>query len=105
MTILKMPQSEIFGQVVPSGLEPGGKPMEGKSSQIYKGIQKEYDISVRTQGSVYLASNEEEVTLLEELELINKSNDYHSQLLTRQECMRRWPDLIASYTKARTFFP
>lgn len=47
-----------------------------KSLDIYKSIQAQFDISVRQNGSVYIASDAEEMTLLEELAAINRANDY-----------------------------
>lgn len=57
-----------FGQIVPSGLGPGRWQNLGiESMNLYKGIQSEYDISVRRGGSVYLASDGAEWTLVREL--------------------------------------
>ncbi|MGJ7029893.1 TIGR03364 family FAD-dependent oxidoreductase [Niabella hirudinis] len=94
-----------FGQVVPSGMSTRWQEYGRESLNIYKQIQKQFDISVRHNGSVYLASNEEEVQLIEELSNINKKNGYVSQLLTRQECLEKYPGLKPDYVKAGLFFP
>ncbi len=94
-----------FGQVVPSGMNSKWQAYGRESLKIYKRIQSKFDISVREEGTVYLASNEEEVQLLEELHHINKSNDYVSELLTKATCLENYPGLRHDYVKAGLFFP
>jgi len=94
-----------FGQVVPSGMNTKWQAYGRNSLQIYKDIQSKLDISVRQEGTLYLASNEEEVQLLEELSRINKANDYPSVLLTKTACLNRCPGLNRNYVKAGLFFP
>jgi FAD dependent oxidoreductase TIGR03364 len=95
-----------FGQIVPSGLPQGKWQQYGiESTRIYKEIQSQFDISVRQQGSVYIASDDAELGLLEELHTINKYKDYTSILLTKAECLERYPGLKASYGKGGLFFP
>lgn len=104
----KMPAgatTQNFGQVVPSGMNTKWQNFGRESLSIYKEIQTQADISVRQNGSVYVASNDEEVRLIEELAAINKSNAYTSQLLTKEECLQKWPGLKSSYCKAGLFFP
>jgi len=94
-----------FGQVVPSGMNSKWQTYGRESLRIYKEIQETFDISVRQEGSVYFASNEEEVQLLEELHQINKQNQYSSQLLTKAKCLELYKGLRADYVKAGLFFP
>ena len=94
-----------FGQVVPSGMNTKWQNYGRESLQVYKEIQAKFDISVRNNGSVYLASNEEELTLLEELYHINRGNGYASHLLTKTECLDRYAGIRASYVKGGLFFP
>ena len=104
----KMPKSatiQNFGQVVPSGMDSKWQAYGRESLKIYKEIQHQFDISVRQNGSVYLASNDEEVQLIEELSHINKANNYESVLLTKKECLAKYPGLRADYVKAGLFFP
>lgn len=104
----KMPISATvknFGQVVPSGMDSKWQAYGRESLLIYKEIQSQFDISIRHQGSVYLASNDEEVQLIEELAHINKSNNYDSRLLTKQECLNKYQGLRPDYVKAGLFFP
>lgn len=94
-----------FGQVVPSGMNIKWQNYGRESLEIYKSIQRQFDISIRNNGSIYLASNQEEVQLIEELHQINKSNSYNSQLLTKTECLKNYPGVRADYCKAGLFFP
>ncbi|OCB74797.1 TIGR03364 family FAD-dependent oxidoreductase [Flavobacterium crassostreae] len=104
----KMPKSatiQNFGQVVPSGMDSKWQAYGRESLQIYKEIQEQFDLSIRQNGTVYLASNQEEVQLLEELAQINKSNEYQSHLLTKDQCLNKYPGLRSDYVVAGLFFP
>lgn len=94
-----------FGQVVPSGMDTKWQEYGRESLAIYNEVQNKFDISVRNNGSVYLASNDEEVQLIEELSVINKNNGYQSHLLTKEECLNDYPGLRSDYVKAGLFFP
>jgi len=94
-----------FGQIVPSGLDTKWQAYGRKSLEIYKSIHEKFDITVRQNGSVYLASDAEEMSLLEELAVINRSNDYSSHLLTAAECCSRYPGLRSDYCMGGLFFP
>ncbi len=97
--------TQNFGQVVPSGMNTKWQAYGRESLKFYKEIQNKFDISVRQNGSVYLASNDEEVQLLEELHQINKSNDYNSELLNKTQCLNKYPGLKSSYVRSGLFFP
>ena len=97
--------TQNFGQVVPSGMNLKWQTLGRTSLEIYKSLQEKIDISLRNNGSVYIASNDEELQLIEELAAINKSNGYTSELLTKDVCLERWPGLKYSYCKAGLFFP
>ncbi|QEF97104.1 4-methylaminobutanoate oxidase (formaldehyde-forming) [Stieleria maiorica] len=94
-----------FGQVVPSGMDTAWQRLGRDSLDIYKSIQAEFDLSVRHEGSIYLASDAEETALIEELHAINRCDGYHSQLWTKQQCKSRYPLLCDSYCRAGLFFP
>lgn len=94
-----------FGQVVPSGLDSIWQPLGRESLGIYQSIQSQFDISVRQNGTIYLASDVEEQTLLEELREINKADDYPSELWTVQQCRERYPQLRSDYCVGGLFFP
>ncbi len=94
-----------FGQVVPSGMDRKWQQYGRESLKVYKEIQSKADISVREEGSIYLASNTEEIQLLEELASINRENGYSSVLWTKDQCLDRYPNLREGYVKAGLFFP
>ncbi|AZJ36493.1 TIGR03364 family FAD-dependent oxidoreductase [Tenacibaculum singaporense] len=94
-----------FGQVVPSGMNQKWQNYGRESLAIYKEIQEQFDVSIRQNGTVYIASNEEEVQLIEELHQINKNNSYTSQLLTKEQCLDKYAGLRSDYCKAGLFFP
>ncbi len=94
-----------FGQVVPSGMDRKWQNFGKESLKIYKDIQSQFDISIRQNGTVYLASNEEEMQLIEELHQINISNDYESNLLTKEQCLAKYAGLRSDYCKGGLFFP
>lgn len=96
--------TQNFGQVVPSGMNTKWQQFGRESLRIYKGIQSRFDISIRQNGTVYLASNEEEEQLLVELGAINSSNGYESQLLTRHQCLEKYSGLRTDYVTAGLFF-
>jgi FAD dependent oxidoreductase TIGR03364 len=76
-----------------------------KSLEIYKEIQGKFDINITKNGSIYIASNVEELTLIEELYQINKENNYASQLLTKAQCLQKYPSLRNDYCIGGLFFP
>ncbi|RUT72477.1 TIGR03364 family FAD-dependent oxidoreductase [Flavobacterium cupreum] len=94
-----------FGQVVPSGMDRKWQDFGKESLKIYKDIQSQFDISIRQNGTVYLASNEEEMQLIEELHEINISNDYESTVLTKEQCLAKYAGLRADYCTGGLFFP
>ncbi|SHO62537.1 TIGR03364 family FAD-dependent oxidoreductase [Algoriphagus zhangzhouensis] len=94
-----------FGQVVPSGMDSKWQTYGRESLKIYKSIQAKFDVTVRNNGSVYLASNPEEQQLIEELFSINQSNGYPSELLSKEACLAKYPGLRSDYVVGGLFFP
>lgn len=94
-----------FGQVVPSGMDIKWQRFGRRSLEIYKQLQATTDITVRNNGTVYIASNAEEMQLIEELRTINANEDYTSELLTAQQCLDKYPGLRADYCDGALFFP
>ncbi|RKR04829.1 FAD dependent oxidoreductase TIGR03364 [Flavobacterium sp. 90] len=94
-----------FGQVVPSGMDRKWQNFGKESLNIYKDIQLQFDINLRQNGTVYLASNEEEMQLIEELHQINIANDYESNLLTKEQCLAKYAGLRSDYCTGGLFFP
>lgn len=94
-----------FGQVVPSGMDIKWQNFGKESLNIYKDLQAKADLTVRQNGSVYIASNDEELQLIEELAQINKNNDYESVILSKSECIQKFDGLRSDYCKGGLFFP
>jgi FAD dependent oxidoreductase TIGR03364 len=94
-----------FGQAVPSGLASDWFDYGRRATVLYKEIQEEFDISVRNNGSVYIASDDDEQRLIHELKLMMDLRGYASQLLTPGQCIEKWPALKKEYCKEGLFFP
>ncbi|OJJ18530.1 oxidase [marine bacterium AO1-C] len=95
-----------FGQIIPSGMDLNQWHQYGREAMdIYKALQQEAEISVRNNGSTYLASSELEYQLLKELQAIHTQNGYSSQLLTQAECQERLPNVQADYCVGGLLFP
>ncbi len=97
--------TQNFGQVVPSGMDSKWQKLGRESLRIYKEIQSKFDISIRQQGTVYLASDDDEERLLVELRSLNNDNGYPSRMLTKKECLTKYPGLRNDYVTAGLFFP
>lgn len=94
-----------FGQVVPSGMDLVWQQFGRESLEIYKSIQQQFDISVREEGSIYLASDEDELMLIEELSAINANADYESEIWTANQCRDRYAQLRNDYCLGGLYFP
>jgi FAD dependent oxidoreductase TIGR03364 len=94
-----------FGQVVPSGMDLKWQNFGRESLAIYNELQAQTNLTIRKNGSVYIASNDEELQLINELHEINKDNDYESVLLSKGECINRFDGLRSDYCKGGLFFP
>ena len=87
-----------FGQIIPSGMADGEWFDYARVSlDTYKAIQAECDISIRPNGSVYLASSPQEMQVLEEKHAHYRALGYPSQLLTTAQCRQRLPAVRADY--------
>lgn len=94
-----------FGQVVPSGMNPEWQRYGRASLELYKSIQDKFDLSVVQNGSLYIASDEDEMLLLQELHAINEAEEYESQLWTAEQCRTRLPSLRSDYVVGGLNFP
>ncbi|WDQ19251.1 TIGR03364 family FAD-dependent oxidoreductase [Rhodopirellula sp. P2] len=94
-----------FGQVVPSGLDLSWQIHGRESLRIYRELQSQTELSVRQNGSIYIASDEEESTLIEELHQINQHSGYRSELFTAAQCQSKYPNLRSDYCRGGLFFP
>lgn len=94
-----------FGQIVPSGMSAEWFPFALRGLQVYAEIQKQFDISIRNNGSVYIASNADEQQLIHELHEVMQQRQYTSTLMSQAECSKKWPSLRSDYCKEGLFFP
>lgn len=94
-----------FGQVVPSGLAGRWVGYGWRSLEIYRAIQEETDITVRENGTIYIASDQDEWTLANELHDRYQSIGYPSELLTKAQCLTKYPSLRPDYVLGGIFFP
>ena len=95
-----------FGQVVPSGMKQGIWQQRGReSTALYKELQTRFDLSVRHNGTVYLASDDDEARLIHELKARNDDAGYPCEILSAEECLARFSPLKPAYIKAGLFFP
>lgn len=94
-----------FGQVVPSGLAGRWFGYGRRSLEIYQAIQQETDITVRANGTIYIASDPDEWTLANELHDRYQRIGYHSELLTKAQCLDKYPNLQSNYVVGGLFFP
>lgn len=94
-----------FGQVVPSGMEDKWFEYGRTSTRIYNEIQAEHDITVRNNGSLYIASDDDEVQLLHELKAHYDGLNYASKLLSAGQINAKHPNIKKDYAKEALFFP
>ncbi|MGA0557396.1 TIGR03364 family FAD-dependent oxidoreductase [Larkinella sp. VNQ87] len=94
-----------FGQVVPSGLGGRWYPYGRRSLELYREIQQEFDITVRQNGSVYIASDADEWQLANELYDRRRADDYPCELWTKAQTMAKYPVLRPDYVYGAVVFP
>jgi len=95
-----------FGQVVPSGFPPGEWHMHGRrTTALYRELQAQADIGIRNNGSVYIASTNEELAVLEEMQQRFADLDYPGEMLTAENVCAKYPALKTDYAKGAVFFP
>jgi D-hydroxyproline dehydrogenase subunit beta len=94
-----------FGQVVPSGLD--GKWFEYglESLKIYSELQTKFDLTVRKNGSVYIASDAEELQVIEELSGYYDNKKYENLLQSQKGTLAKYPFLNSDYVKGSLYFP
>lgn len=105
---LRPQQSTVrnFGQVVPSGMPVGEWLDYGRySTELYKNIQAKANIGIRNNGSCYIASSNDEMAVLEEMQSKFAAVDYHSELMTKEAVLAKYPTLRSDYAAGALFFP
>lgn len=94
-----------FGQVVPSGLAGRWFDYGRRSLEIYRDLQRQTDLTVRANGTVYMASDLDEWTLANELYDRYQAIGYPCELLSKPQCLAKYPSLQADYVVGGLFFP
>ena len=94
-----------FGMAIVSGMSGPSFDYGLQSTVLYKNIQQEFDISVRNNGSLYIASDEDEQQLLHELKAHYDTLGYEAMLLSQQEVLKKYNVIQASYCREALFFP
>jgi FAD dependent oxidoreductase TIGR03364 len=94
-----------FGQVVPSGMKGRWFEYGRRGLEFYKTIQSEFDVSIRNNGSVYIASDAEEQNLLHEVKNLFDNKNYASQFLSASQVLEKYPVIRKEYAREALFFP
>lgn len=95
-----------FGQAVPSGQSLNKWFDYGRRSlAIYKELQEMTDISLVKNGSWYLASDDQEMTLLEEMHALFSERSYTNHLYSSEDCIKSNPHFNKAYVKGGMFLP
>lgn len=95
-----------FGQAVPSGQSFDKWFDYGrKSLQIYKDLQNETNITLVPNGSWYLASDDQELVLLEEIQKIFDERGYTNKIYSANESQKLNPHFKKDYVKGGLFLP
>ncbi|WP_338868446.1 TIGR03364 family FAD-dependent oxidoreductase [Spirosoma sp. SC4-14] len=94
-----------FGQVVPSGLAGRWFEYGRRSLEIYRDIQSQTDLTVRANGTVYIASDSDEWVLANELYDRYQAIGYPCELLSKLQCLTKYPLLQPDYVVGGLFFP
>ena len=94
-----------FGQVVPSGLAGRWFDYGRRSLEIYQRVQQETDITVRQNGTIYIASDADEWTLANELHDRYQRIGYASELWSKAQCLAKYASLQPDYVVGGIFFP
>jgi FAD dependent oxidoreductase TIGR03364 len=93
-----------FGQIVPSGFGAEWQAYGIRSLYHYENLLEQYHLPVRKEGSVYIASDEDEIKLIEELHQINTAHSYPSELWEREQLLQKYPLLQKDYAQAGLYF-
>src|ERR1044072_3436921 len=79
-----------FGQIVPSGMTGKWFEYGVAGLGIYRSIQEEADISVRANGTVYIASDDDEQKLIHELKAYYDTIGYEAQILSVRTILKQY---------------
>lgn len=94
-----------FGQVVPSGLDAYWQKFGIRSLEIFDELQAEADFTLVKNGSVYIASDEEELNLINEVAELHDKFGYTQEILSKTATNVLFPDINSDYIKGSIFYP
>jgi len=94
-----------FGQIVPSGMSSQWFPRGRRAAEIYRHLQSQTDLTLRENGSIYIASDEEEMAVLEETHALFQGRDYPSELWTAAQVREHLPPVRPDYPVGALYFP
>lgn len=94
-----------FGQVVPSGLAGKWFDLGRRSLEIYAEISRSADLSVTSKGSVYLASDEDEWQVAQEMSELHTDLGYENLLLSPKGIKDKYPYVKKEYARGGIFYP
>ena len=94
-----------FGQVVPSGLAGRWFEYGRRSLEWYKELQAKTDLTVRQEGSVYVASDADEWQLANELHDKYQREGYACELLSAAQTLEKYDFLQKNYPVGALYFP
>lgn len=93
-----------FGQVVPSGMTDRWFDYGVRGLEIYQSIQAEFDVSIRNNGSFYIASDADEQQIIHELSAHYDTKGYAHKMYSKEQILAKFPDLRADYVKEAIVF-
>lgn len=93
-----------FGQVVPSGMAGRWFDYAVKGLEIYQDIQSKMDIGIRNNGSIYIASDNDEVQSIHELSQHYQTKGYDHEIWTKEMVLKKYPDLKSEYIQEAIVF-
>jgi FAD dependent oxidoreductase TIGR03364 len=93
-----------FGQIVPSGMADEWFEYGVRGLGIYQSIQQEMDISIRNNGSIYIASDTDEVQVIHELSAHYQRLGYAQELWSKQQTLEAYPMLKIDYVQEAIVF-
>lgn len=94
-----------FGMVIASGMSGKWFDYGVYGTGLYNSIQQRFDVSVRNNGSVYIASDHDEQQLLHELKATYDTKGYEAELLSQTQLLAKYPAMKASYCREALYFP
>nr|WP_288810880.1 TIGR03364 family FAD-dependent oxidoreductase [uncultured Sphingobacterium sp.] len=93
-----------FGQVVPSGMAGEWFDYGVRGLEIYQSIQQDMDISIRNNGSIYIASDADEVQVIHELSAHYQTKGYEHALWSKAQILAKYPAMSADYVQEAIVF-